>query len=351
MLLSPLDLPSQPTQTLGEVGLDLGTLDHYTVCVEDAQSACDFHVNVLGFRFLRTQHINSGTVPAGEIDMLNFVLALPGSPKRTCIITEGLNDQTLFRRFVKQTGGGIHHVAYHVNNIDDKFTRLRARGFTFTSDKVLRDPLSGLRQVFLGRQHVGYFLELIERSEGAPEVGLFTDNNMRNLTQAMESYLVGQSDSTAAASPPPKYPWAIAVRRPAEQVISFLISPANMARWTAHRTIRLIDNRWQEIRAAGDVDFAVLPGPSAGGLVYRWSRGGTETTAELMVTRTADHECRITITMPQLSPARLSRLQPLLQAELRVLQALLEERSGELAAGDLRLLEEAHRDVYLRVEL
>ena len=72
-----------PPPILGE----LGVLDHYTVCVENAQAACDFHVNVLGFKFLRTQHINSGTVPAGEIDMLNFVLALPSAPERTCIIT------------------------------------------------------------------------------------------------------------------------------------------------------------------------------------------------------------------------------------------------------------------------
>lgn len=84
---------------------DPGTLDHYTICVEDGAAATAFHCDVLGFRFLRTQHLNTGTVPPGEIDMLNFVVGLPGDDTRVCVITEGLNDRTVFRRFVHVCAG------------------------------------------------------------------------------------------------------------------------------------------------------------------------------------------------------------------------------------------------------
>jgi len=330
---------------------DLGTLDHYTVCVEDAQAACDFHVKVLGFKFLRTQHINSGTVPAGEIDMLNFVLALPSAPERTCIITEGLNDRTLFRRFVQQTGGGIHHVAYQVKNIDEKFARLRALGYKFTSDEVLRDPLSGLRQVFIGRQHVGYFLELIERVEVTCEAGLFTENNMRNLTHAMEDYLRGQTTEAQPDAADSLHGLTIAVDCPAGRALTFLADPANMQLWTTHRSIRRIDSRWQEFRRGGDVEFTVHHGPAEGRLIYKWSRGDETVTAELAVQSTAAGGCAVQVTMPPLPAERRHRLQTVIRSELRILKALLEGRAQEIAAADLQTIEEAHREVYLRAGL
>lgn len=346
-------MASLPTSGFASVPIlgDLGTIDHYTVCVENAQAACDFHVSVLGFKLLRTQHINSGTVPVGEIDMLNFVLALPSAPQRTCIITEGLNDRTLFRRFVKQTGGGIHHVAYQVSDIDEKFARLRALGYTFTSDEVLCDPLSGLRQVFIGRQHVGYFLELIERVEVTREAGLFTENNMRNLTQAMESYLLGSTMKPQLSSPVSQPDLKILISCPAEQVLAFLTDPANMHRWTTHRTIRHIDSRWQEIRRGGDVEFAVLGGPEEGRLIYKWSRSGETVTAELAVQPMGIGKCQVVIRTAPLPAERLHRLQIVIGSELRILKALMEGREQEIAATDLRTLEEAHLEVYLRAGL
>ena len=175
--------------------LELGQLDHYTIVTEDAQRACDFHVQVLGFHYLRTQNINTGTVAAGDVDMINHILAVPGMPGVLCVITEGRTEATIFRRYLRQYGEGIHHVAYQVSHLDRTFQTLRRAGVHFTSPEILRDPLSGLRQVFIGREHAGYFLELIERTETPPESEsesdevYFVDNNMSSLAKTMEPYL------------------------------------------------------------------------------------------------------------------------------------------------------------------
>lgn len=177
--------------------LELGQLDHYTIIAEDAQRSCDFHVQVLGFHYLRTQNINTGTAPAGDVDMINHILAVPRMPGVLCVITEGRTDATVFRRYLRQYGEGIHHVAYQVSHLDRAFETLRRAGVHFTSQEILRDPLSGLRQVFIGREHAGYFLELIERIEAPPkspkspkpEEVYFVDNNMSSLAQTMEPYL------------------------------------------------------------------------------------------------------------------------------------------------------------------
>ena len=136
--------------------LQLGELDHYTLIVRDAKAVADFHVEVLGFRPSRIQLVNAGAAPPGEHDMLNHVLWLPGSTEKVLVVTEGLTPDSIFSRYLEAYGAGVHHVAYAVDDIERSLEELRARGVGTTSDEILRDPVSGLRQT--RREHCGYFL-------------------------------------------------------------------------------------------------------------------------------------------------------------------------------------------------
>ena len=71
---------------------------------------------MLGFALLRIQRVNTGTVPEGEHDMLNYVMRPPAdaNAQLVLVITEGLNERTIFRRYLRRFGAGIHHVAYTV---------------------------------------------------------------------------------------------------------------------------------------------------------------------------------------------------------------------------------------------
>ena len=175
--------------------LQLELLDHYTLIVEDAASVARFHEEVLGFKPLRIQTVNAGSVPEGEYDMLNHVLQIPGTTQRVLVITEGLTHDSIFRRYMRENGPGVHHVAYQVDDLDAAVDTLRASGVKTTSEEVLLDPLTGLRQIFIHRDHCGYFLELIERTEAA-DSGVFTHQNMAALAQTMIQYLSDDGESS-----------------------------------------------------------------------------------------------------------------------------------------------------------
>lgn len=172
-------------------------IDHYTLIVPNAKQVSDFHVNVLGFQFMRIQLVNAGSAPEGKYDMLNYVLSWPNDPERVLVITEGMTKTSIFHRFMEKYGQGIHHIAFEVDNMEHTFNTLQEKGIPMTSDRIMNDLLTGLKQVFLHNEYTGVFVELIERPEEhsgsqAAESGFFTHDNMAGLAQTMDNYIEQQ---------------------------------------------------------------------------------------------------------------------------------------------------------------
>ena len=168
--------------------LNLGHLDHYTMIVRDALSVADFHVHTLGFLFKYERLINTGTVPEGQYDMINYVLGLPSNPEAVCVVTQGLNENTVFDKLLKIHGEGIHHVAYTVDDIHQSLKVCLENKIELTSQEVITDPVRNLKQIFIARKYAGYFIELIERSTAATS-GEFTEKNMKDLAKSMKKYV------------------------------------------------------------------------------------------------------------------------------------------------------------------
>jgi methylmalonyl-CoA/ethylmalonyl-CoA epimerase len=168
--------------------LQLSSIDHYTINVEDGEAAANFHIDVLGFGFVGIQDVNTGAAPEGEHDMRNYILQIPQSPDRVCVITQGLREDSIFTQFLRKYGPGVHHVAYAVDDLEKAVTLLWENKIETTSREILRDPLTGLRQIFIAREHCGYFIELIERTDQA-QAGVFANQNMSRLAQTMDGYL------------------------------------------------------------------------------------------------------------------------------------------------------------------
>src|SRR6185436_17742570 len=62
---------SMERPSMGARGLaELTELDHYTLVARSARQSAEFHVNILGFKLLRIQELNTGTLPEGQVDML-----------------------------------------------------------------------------------------------------------------------------------------------------------------------------------------------------------------------------------------------------------------------------------------
>lgn len=321
--------------------LTLGALDHYTLIVPDGKASCDFHVNCLGFRFLRMQDVGTEDKTDLSRAMRNYILEIPASDGRTCVITEGLCETSIFTRYMRKFGAGIHHVAYAVTDIEASIAALRAAGTVFTSTEILRDPLSNLRQIFIDRDHAGYFIELIERTGDAP-VGYFTNTNMSRLAATMDSYVDEPDESADALSLP------IAV--PAEAVMALLADAGKLPLWTCHRSLRHIGDRLVEVRLHGDVDVTAARDP--GGVTYHFARAGQVVSTRFTVTPTAADACCVSAELPALPPPRLRQIRKVVAAELRLLRALLAGGGPvPVLADEEKLVLEHSQTVYARREL
>ena len=319
--------------------LQLGELDHYTLIVRDASAVAHFHVNVLGFRPARVQLVNAGAAPPGSHDMLNHVLWLPGSTEKVMVVTEGLTEDSIFRRYLEEFGPGVHHVAYAVDDIEAALEQLRARGVRTTSDQILRDPVSGLRQIFLSREHCGYFLELIERGDRTA-AGNFVDDNMAALATTMHQYLDPVDEPSAVPDP------AVVIPRAKADVMAVMADPFRLPEWTGHRMSRAVGGGVVEARMHGDLALSIVP--DASGVDYTWQLGDAAKTVRLDVVE-ATGGTRVSASLQDLPATARASLAEILGVELRALAAVVEGRPDQISAEDRDRLDAWHLVLHQRV--
>jgi methylmalonyl-CoA/ethylmalonyl-CoA epimerase len=323
--------------------IPLGRLDHYTLIVDDAADVARFHCEVLGFKHLRIQKVNAGSADPGDHDMLNYVLELPGSTGQVLVVTQGLNERSMFNRYLRAFGAGVHHVAYEVQDIDRALEQLQAIGVQTTSAELLRDPLTGLRQVFLAREHGGYFIEFIERTPRACS-GSFTENNMAGLASTMLPYV--ERAETRVQHEPPSEPH-VDIARPRAEVVDFLLDPFNLPRWTAHRTVRRIDGRVVEVRMAGDVALEISE--VEGDVHFVWIKPNHEFRVRFAVqSLPGGRSTRVRALLPKLPVERAAQTFTVLDAELAALRAILDDLPSAVSREQLAVIDAFHLEVYQR---
>jgi len=108
--------PSISTSPNQQHHIHLKRLDHYTLITNNAKQTSTNHSNILNYKLDKIKPINSGTVSDDEIDMLNYIMKPPSNDggsdndkELVMVVTEGLNDETVFRKYMKKFGEGIHH--------------------------------------------------------------------------------------------------------------------------------------------------------------------------------------------------------------------------------------------------
>lgn len=172
------------------IQLNLGQLDHYTLIVYNAEAVRSFHTNILGFKHIETKLINTGTAREGESDMKNFILLSPDQ-KHYCVITEGLTNQCIFKQYLDKYGEGVHHIAFQTSQIESSFKAIKSLGIKTTTEEIVKDFLSGMRQFFIAKEYAGYFVEIMERTTSVEqEDGYnFVNDNMTKLATSINQYI------------------------------------------------------------------------------------------------------------------------------------------------------------------
>jgi methylmalonyl-CoA/ethylmalonyl-CoA epimerase len=133
-----------------------GRIDHIGVAVEDLDQAVALYRDRLGMREQHRETLEDQGVEAvlleigeGHVELL--------SP---------LGSETAVGRFLEKRGPGIHHVAYHTDDIDSKLESVRAAGLSLI-DEEPRIGIRNSRVAFLHPKSTGGVLtEIVEPAEG-----------------------------------------------------------------------------------------------------------------------------------------------------------------------------------------
>jgi len=113
-------------------------------------------------------------------DMHEFIEGMP-----EVFVSEG-SPGSIVEKWIQNTlngQGGIHHLAYKVDDIDPIVKQWKDRGIEFLTEDVIDCPDDDLRQIFTKPQPLfgGVIIELIERGDKG-----FCQNSVKNLMEATD---------------------------------------------------------------------------------------------------------------------------------------------------------------------
>jgi len=164
-------------------------LDHIAYRVKDRNEAAHFFEDMLGYK--RASELPEGFDVQFEDGTTAKCLVMEPPEETTARIAHGMFNQewhsppeifvsdgsenSIVSQWVEDTGGGIHHLAYEVDSVEETMDEWKKEGIEFTTDKPLTCP--GLIQVFTKPHPItGAIYELIEREKQG-----FCQDNVKDL--------------------------------------------------------------------------------------------------------------------------------------------------------------------------
>lgn len=143
-------------------------LDHIAYRVPNRDEAVDQLANMFGYEVEEEFTIDFDDGSKAECKALKpdvaYEFRLP-----EVFVSEG-SPGSIVEKWISNTPngiGGIHHLAYKVNNIDEVFNKWKDKGIEFLTDGIVDCPEDNLRQIFTKPQDLlgGIIIELIQRGD------------------------------------------------------------------------------------------------------------------------------------------------------------------------------------------
>ncbi len=100
-------------------------VDHIGIAVKDLNTVLPYYTETLGLPLLKIEEVASQKVRVAFIDAGNVKLEL----------LEPMDDQNAIYKFLEKKGEGIHHIAFGVENIEERMQELRDKGVQLLSDQ------------------------------------------------------------------------------------------------------------------------------------------------------------------------------------------------------------------------
>lgn len=133
-------------------------LDHIAIAVPDLEKAIRRFLDDFGLDFQGTE----------EVEQAKTTTAFFPLPATSIELVHPLRGEGPIAKFLEKKGGGIHHLCFRSDNLDEDVARLREKGYQFLSE----EPTIGAhncRVIFIHPKSCdGVLIELNEPAAGTP---------------------------------------------------------------------------------------------------------------------------------------------------------------------------------------
>ncbi len=130
-------------------------IEHIGIAVKSLEETIPFYENVLGLTCYNIEEVKDQKVRIAFFQVGQTKIEL----------LESTDPEGPIGRFIKKKGEGIHHIAFAVENIEDRLKAVESKGVQLI-DKISRKGAEGLDIAFLHpKSTFGVLTELCEKKE------------------------------------------------------------------------------------------------------------------------------------------------------------------------------------------
>jgi len=128
-------------------------MNHIGLVVKDVDETVKTYQDMFGFEVVSTMEMRGGeakavTMSCGDITLEFF---------------QPLKESGSFADFLKETGGGLHHISFATDDIEADFKKLKGQGRKLQSEEPMVTPFA--RIGFVGAGDEGVLIELVEKNQ------------------------------------------------------------------------------------------------------------------------------------------------------------------------------------------
>lgn len=127
-------------------------IEHLGIAVKNLKSANEVFRKILGKAHYKVEEVEREGVSTSFFTLGDSKIEL----------LEATNPSSPIAKFIDKKGGGIHHVAIAVDNIEEEMARLKEEGFTLLSDQPLKGADNKLICFLHPKSTLGVLVELCQ---------------------------------------------------------------------------------------------------------------------------------------------------------------------------------------------
>ncbi|KMY54698.1 MULTISPECIES: methylmalonyl-CoA epimerase [Bacillaceae] len=133
----------------------MNRIDHIGIAVSSLEETLRFYTEQLGLALMKIEEVASEQVKVAFIDAGNVKFEL----------LEPMSSESAIAKFIEKRGQGIHHVAFKVENIEQRIQEIKENGIRMIND-IPKPGAGGAEVAFMHPKSAhGVLFELCDKSK------------------------------------------------------------------------------------------------------------------------------------------------------------------------------------------